>query len=147
MDGTDLTFKRLGEVATDVYDLYSFDEGEFLSFAKDDVTRYAVHIHFYKKDSTFEKDQVTINCHAIWSKSKSDGWWRQQLTLEAEREGKRWTAKLIKGEVLTKGDEKKANKFDPPPNTTLKDKLYEDVVDQLADILAYTLNRELNDFQ
>jgi hypothetical protein len=144
MNGTDFTFAKLGKVADEIYTLYSFgagsvNDGEFLSFVRDDVTRYAVHIHFYKRDLETEEDKVKIACHAIWAKSKV-GWWRQQLTLEATRNGDRWTATLKKGDTLFIEGEEKPSKWDPPVNEALKQRLYEEVVDQLTDILEYTLN-------
>src|SRR5216683_4036672 len=99
MKGTEFTLAKLGEVAEKTYELYSFGpssamkNGEFLSFEKDDVTRYAVHVHFYTQDLVLNDDDVTITGHAIWAKSKA-GWWRQQLTLTAQNHGKRWTAEL-----------------------------------------------------
>lgn len=146
MKGTEFKLEKMGEVAVEIYNLYSFGpsssskNGEFLSFTEDDVTRYAVHIHFYTRDLALEEDRVTLPCHAIWAKSK-EGWYRQQLTLTATNQGKLWTAELTKGDVQVIEGTKQAKKFDPPVNQELKNRLFTDVVDQLADILAYTLNQ------
>lgn len=147
MKGTDFTLAKLGEVAEGTYSLYSFGpsknvkNGEFLSFAEDDVTRSTVHIHFYTHDLVLNKDDVTITGHAIWAKSLKDGWYRQKITLTAQRHGEHWTAELTKGDTEFIEGEKKRDKFTPPPNEQLKQRLYDEVVDPLADILAYTLNQ------
>ncbi len=149
MKGTEFTLELLGKIAAEHYSLYSFgpsstnNNGEFLTYGKDDLTRYAVHVHFYTKDMTCEEDKVTIPFHAIWSKSEKDGWWRRKHVLKAECQGKRWVAQLENGETERIEGSQKQNKFNPLPNEEQKELLYRNVVEKLADILQATLNEDL----
>jgi|GEM_PF-6856571 len=127
LDGTDFTRAHLATKAEES-GVATWKDGEFLTHEKDPFTTANCHVHLYAA-ATVSTTAVSLKGHAIWN--KKDGICRQPFTLAATETGGRWTAKMTLEEseiaVLNKNPESKA-------------KLYEEVVDKLAEFLADALN-------
>ncbi|HEU5228383.1 MAG TPA: hypothetical protein VFU49_11285 [Ktedonobacteraceae bacterium] len=139
MDGKDFTLKALVECAKKSYGLYSWDDGEFLSFERSDHARNTVHVHFYTADIELDDDKVTIKGHAIWVKSK-DGDIRKPFTLTATRHRNYWVGGIMEGEVETTIESRQDLRRQRDSNKNTETRLFEEVVNKLPGILADTLN-------
>lgn len=130
LDGTKFTLKLMGAIAANDFGLHSWGDGKFISYDNSDVATNNVHVHLYSADT--EADEVTVSGHAIWN--KRGGRNEQKLDVRAEpTEGKRWAA------VLTLGDEAVAV---PGANPVSKTRLYDEVVNQLTELVAGILNED-----
>jgi hypothetical protein len=133
LNGSDLTREQIGTKAKE-YGLHQWNDGEFIASEKSPETTYEIHVHNYGVESE-DDDNISITGHAVWKKQFGTANRNQQaLTITGQREGDRWSVDLDQGD----------ERIDIPAsiNTDGKTALYDNVVNELDDIVKDALNED-----